>query len=233
MDVSKAIDKAAGAEREITHYERHGATALGVMNDDSWEAKPLVPYTAPATPEAIQWQGWGTALKPAWEPIILARKPFKGTVANNVLTYGTGALNIDGCRVPIMGNNPNARKDKSGGCKFFLGGDKRGKTAWTGIAGRFPANLIHDGLDGQDWTRYFYCAKASKKDRGEGNTHPTVKPNSLMRYLCRLITPPGGMVLDPFAGSGSTLLAARQEGFSFVGIEQEQKYVDIIKERLA
>ena len=187
-----------------------------------------------------EWYGWGTALKPALEPITVARKPFKGTVANNVLKHGTGAINIDGCRV-------------------------------NGDAGRWPANLIHDGSNEvtqplNNAARFFYCAKASKKDREEGceglpdknptfgaskgdglgrgisntrqdlprkNTHPTVKPTDLMAYLCRLVTPPGGIVLDPFMGSGSTGKAAMQEGFNFVGIEREQNYFDIAEKRLA
>jgi site-specific DNA-methyltransferase (adenine-specific) len=150
----------------------------------------LPPHRA-ITPEAQQWQGWGTALKPALEPITVARKPLAGTVAANVLQHETGAINVDGCRV--------------------------------GDAGRHPANLIHDGtltLPG-DAQRFFYCAKASKADRGEFNRHPTVKPTELMRYLCRLVTPPGGVVVDPFAGSGSTGKAARAEGFDFIGIEQD------------
>jgi DNA modification methylase len=165
-----------------------------------------VPITAPATPAAKQWQGWGTALKPALEPITVARKPFTGTVAANVLEWGTGAINVDGCRV----------------------GDAH--------AARWPANLIHDDGDEVqqvlgDASRFFYCAKASKADRGE-NHHPTVKPTDLMRYLCRLVTPPNGTVLDPFMGSGSTGKAAILEGFQFIGIDMTPEYVDIARARI-
>jgi len=161
--------------------------------------------TLPATDAAKQWEGWGTALKPAYEPIILCRKPIsEKNVALNVLRWGVGGLNIDECRV---------------------GEDTH--------QGRFPANLIHDGSEealsgfpgqnGDSPARFFYCAKASKSERGEGNKHPTVKPLALMRYLCRLITPPDGLILDPFTGSGTTILAAIQEGFNIEGIEQDQE----------
>lgn len=185
----------------------------GIPLQDS-SAKREYPITAPATDAARQWQGWGTALKPALEPITVARKPFKGTVAANVLEWGTGAINIDGCRVE--------------------GGESDGITT----SGRWPANLIHDGSDEPTEllgaaSRFFYCAKASKKDRGEGNTHPTVKPTDLMAYLCRLVTPPGGVVLDPFMGSGSTGKAAVREGFLFIGIEMDAEYLAIAEARIA
>ena len=159
--------------------------------------------TAPATDAAKQWQGWGTALKPALEPITVARKPLIGTVAENVLQYGTGAINVDGGRVE---------------------------------GGRWPANFIHDGSEEatdllKDSARFFYCAKASKADRGE-NHHPTVKPTDLMRYLCRLVTPPNGIVLDPFNGSGSTGCAAVLEGFQYIGIEREAEYIAISEKRI-
>jgi site-specific DNA-methyltransferase (adenine-specific) len=211
-------------------------------------------YRAPA------WQGWGTALKPAWEPICVARKPLTGTVAANVLAHGTGALNIDGCRVAHWGGDPSVQDYAS---------------TVSPPRGRWPANLVHDGSDevlaafpdsngsgparklkrgeredGAGWgmagadgelrdagtgsaARFFYCAKASKSDRGEGNVHPTVKPTELMRYLCRLITPPGGVVLDPFTGSGSTGKAAVLEGFRFVGCELSDEYVRIAEARIA
>ena len=159
--------------------------------------------TAPATDAAKQWQGWGTALKPALEPITVARKPLIGTVAENVLQHGTGAINVDGGRVE---------------------------------GGRWPANFIHDGSEEatdllKDSARFFYCAKASKADRGE-NHHPTVKPTDLMRYLCRLVTPPNGIVLDPFNGSGSTGCAAVLEGFQYIGIEREAEYIAISEKRI-
>jgi site-specific DNA-methyltransferase (adenine-specific) len=220
------------------------------------------------------WQGWGTALKPALEPITVARKPLIGTVAENVLTHGTGALNIDGCRVDgsppsvpqPMFNSPTGR---TYGMK--TGEGRNGEVSQA--SGRWPANLIHDGseevvglfpeskspqqyeknkagwltpgsvhqlnnLQSREYgdtgsaARFFYCAKAGKSDRGAGNIHPTVKPTDLMRYLCRLVTPPGGTVLDPFMGSGSTGAAAMLEGFQFIGIEREAEYVAIARERI-
>jgi len=185
------------------------------------------------------WQGWGTALKPALEPITVARKPLVGTVAANVLEHGTGALNVDGCRVgrdtddvsgwSQTGSKASANRAMSGG--------NYARDAKPDAAGRWPANLIHDGSEEPcallgDAARFFYCAKASKADRGEGNNHPTVKPTDLMRYLCRLVTPPGGIVLDPFMGSGSTGKAALLEGFQFIGIEREQQYLDIARARI-
>lgn len=199
--------------------------------------------TAPATDDARQWQGWGTALKPAIEPITVARKPLKGTVAANVLEWGTGAINIDGGRVAgldawtrrtpykdnIKGGQLHAVKSES----TYACGPQAGNEL-----GRWPANLIHDGSDETTGflgaaARFFYCAKAGKKDRGEGNIHPTVKPTDLMAYLCRLVTPPGGVVLDPFMGSGSTGKAAMREGFLFIGIEMNADYLAIAEARIA
>jgi hypothetical protein len=237
--------------------------------------------TAPATPEAQQWAGWGTALKPALEPITLARKPLEGTVAANVLAHGTGGLNIDGCRVEHVtvegGNlalNPHLRAHINGGNggNIIAHEDER-RVVTPHASGRWPANLIHDGSDevvrlfpettsgggpkpGTPRTqastyskptisespayginsgsaaRFFYTAKASRDDRSDGNTHPTVKPTDLMRYLCRLVTPPGGTVLDPFMGSGSTGKAAMLEGFEFIGIEREPQYFAIAEQRI-
>jgi len=272
LDVSKAIDKAAGAERTevVGKSRRHGGGVVG--NGSSYEVSPEVPMLyAPATDSARQWQGWGTALKPALEPITVARKPLVGTVAENVLAHGTGALNIDGCRVPGAYETRDRATD-GGSSMFGLGA---GGGAFVPTEGRWPANLIHDGSEevlagfpqakGQQGAttgtepssktanafgefsgrapseprgdtgsaaRFFYCAKASKSDRGDGNTHPTVKPTDLMRYLCRLVTPPGGTVLDPFMGSGSTGKAARQEGFSFVGIERDANYFVLANQRI-
>ena len=184
-----------------------GGNALQMRVGERREVEANI--TAPATPEAQQWQGWGTALKPAHEPIVVARKSLIGNVAQNVLTYGTGALNIDGSRV--------------------------------GEAGRWPANVIHDGSDevleyfGEP-QRFFYCAKASKSERNAGlegqNGHPTVKPLALMRYLIKLVTPPGGTVLDPFLGSGSTAVAAILEGFEWIGCEMTEDYFPIIEARV-
>ncbi|WP_132492044.1 DNA-methyltransferase [Pseudomonas aeruginosa] len=258
------------------------------------------------------WQGWGTALKPALEPITVARKPLAGTVAANVLAHGTGTLNIDGCRINPTGESrervgeatQDQRYTDAGGTNFAMKPGPRGGDA----AGRWPANLIHDGSaevlaafpdapgqqgdlkghsrdrvskgifgdmkaardalargDEGSAARFFYCAKASRKDRNEGcdelpqqrggmvsntrgqhitrrdgyeppaagNHHPTVKPTDLMAYLVRLVTPPGGKVLDPFTGSGSTGKAAVREGFEFVGIEREPPYLTIAEARIA
>lgn len=226
------------------------------------------------------WQGWGTALKPALEPIAVARKPLIETVFNNVMQYGTGALNINGCRVgltdgddPRLGGKGSWKTDKAA-ANVYEGG-YAGERIESSPLGRWPANLIHDGSDEvndllNEAARFFYCAKASKKDRDEGldgfeikqaigggggignylldidsasgkfgsekapskNHHPTVKPTDLMRYLCRLITPPKGIVLDPFMGSGSTGKGAVLEGFKFIGIEREKEYVEIAKARI-
>jgi site-specific DNA-methyltransferase (adenine-specific) len=208
LDVSKAIDKAAGAEREVVG-QRKKLQSYGADVNDVYGGGPdkggVQLITAPATPAAQQWAGWGTALKPALEPITVARKPLIGTVASNVLEHGTGAINVDGCRVDVE---------------------------------RWPANLLHDGSEEVDRlmpggeARFFYTAKASKDDRDDGNTHPTVKPTDLMRYLCRLVTQPGGTVLDPFMGSGSTGKAAVLEGFKFIGIERDPSYFEIAKARI-
>jgi DNA modification methylase len=448
-DVSKAIDKAVGAEREVVGYREHtskdirgnasnGRGISGIKNEG--KERLSLPYTAPATDAAKQWQGWGTALKPALEPITVARKPLTGTVAENVMEWGTGGLNIDGCRVGTSGARFNGRNVDSD--IYGKYGTSKPKEVYD--YGRWPANLIHDGSEEvvglfpdtksgkmgpwnnrttngspngiygkfdeehplsetygdsgsaarffkqcnheeicylccmpyaearnnfdiwknlfaeiakkNGWTsqatnefivrvnamqtanarlvqnvkyagnpcdlcatsiavalvgtkssdfsndelqvilgyiidykkciliqslasfaeiwgnidtiptttslsilfgsvlhaienytkqekkekegekleqkRFLYCAKASKRDRDEGNNHPTVKPTDLMRYLCRLVTPPDGTVLDPFMGSGSTGKAAVLEGFRFIGIEREEEYCEIAKARI-
>jgi DNA modification methylase len=265
-DVSKGIDKSAGAEREVVATDTKarstsGNSALPTVGGETvyqtWD------ITAPATAEAKQWQGWGTALKPAHEPIVVARKPLIGTVAANVLTYGTGGLNIDASRVGSEGGTFKASKPE-GISNGIYGEGINGKVDIGELnAGRWPANVIHDGIE-SEWSKFFYCAKASKRDRNEGldgfeakrdydgrqeggvggsnprnctntakvNHHPTVKPTDLMRYLCRLVTPPNGTVLDPFMGSGSTGKAAVYEGFNFVGIEMTDEYLPIAKARI-
>jgi DNA modification methylase len=294
MDVSKAIDKAAGAEREVvgtklglpgyslTDGAPGGVAMKGNLDGSLRNGAAECVITAPATPEAQQWAGWGTALKPALEPITVARKPFKGTVAANVLEHGTGAINVDECRIsadgedfsnikgrPLMKINNRRTDDES-----LNGAAQQEALRKLQQLGRWPANLIHDGSDevvrlfpqsnsnatprnrspkadrtqwrngGAEYSdtteygdtgsaaRFFYCAKTSKRERGEGNTHPTVKPIALMRYLCRLVTPASGIVLDPFMGSGSTGIAALQEGFSFIGIERELEYMAIAQRRI-
>ncbi len=238
LDVSKAIDKMAGAEREVVGQKKVPdikGDAYGTMNEKQAGSYDTIsiPITAPATPEAKQWEGWGTALKPALEPITVARKPLIGTVAENVLQHGTGAINVDGGRVGTEATiTRHTRKAEGTG----IGWHPISTGEITIHSGRWPANFIHDGSEESTdllgaSARFFYCAKASKADRGE-NHHPTVKPTDLMRYLCRLVTPPSGIVLDPFMGSGSTGKAAMLEGFAFVGIEREAEYIEIAKARI-
>lgn len=284
LDVSKAIDKAAGVDREVVgRYASPEGTSgnLGSRQFGSGEPKDgLYSITAPATPEAQRWAGWGTALKPAHEPIVLARKPLVGTVAANVLEWGTGALNVDGTRIAtddLVWNHPPTSNFGSA-----TPGGYAGPSRATPALGRWPANVILDKeaaatLDEQSGnrpgmsdqrdlqhtpsnyfgadkhpgerrgfndqggaSRFFYCAKASRRERNEGayvlnikNSHPTVKPVALMRWLVRLVTPPGGLVLDPFAGSGTTGIAAALEGFRFVGMEQNPAYAAIAEARIA
>ena len=214
--------------------------------------------------------GWGTALKPAHEPIVLARKKIEGTNKQNREKYGTAGINIDACRIegekqtrhsnPVMNSGKYAQNENA---------DREETTPDT--KGRFPANVMHNGLE-EDWARYFYCPKTSKAEKNKGlenlpikktssmagrrdshdmegysidndvtgrfvtekqNIHPTVKPVKLMRYLCRLVTPKGGTVLDPFMGSGSTGIAAKDEGFDFIGIEKEKEYFEIAEQRIS
>jgi len=232
-----------------------------------------VTVTAPATDAAKQWHGWGTALKPAHEPIVVARKPLVGTVAANVLEHGTGALNIDECRVGNEGGGTRCdNRDDAGKC---LGHDNAGRSTSGQTVhgaersgGRWPANVVIDEAIADahpEWGRFFYCPKPDRGERDMGlgalpvtkrdigddrpsggswerrdgrtsaattNFHPTVKPVDLMRWLVRLVTPPNGTVLDPFAGSGTTLVAARLEGFAAIGIEMTADYLPIIEGRL-
>lgn len=231
-DVSKGIDKAAGVEREVV--ERRAARVAfdtECQGGGGWSAGEVL-VTSPATDDARRWSGWGTALKPAWEPAVIARKPFRGTVAENVLRHGTGAINVDGCRVG------NERLPAMVAGQARIGTFDRGVMITPERVGRWPANLAHDGspdvldLFPREAARFFYSAKASKADRGEGNTHPTVKPSDLMAYVCRLVTPPGGLILDPFMGSGSTGVGALREGFRFAGIELDASYLEIARARL-
>ena len=202
-----------------------------------------VDITKPATPEAQSWEGWGTALKPAHEPIALARKPHAGAIYRNVLKHGTGALNIQATRVPSDDGFEKAW-DKpvstlKGSCQFD-NGQGRELVNLEGNrpeGGRWPSNVIHDGSDevtsklGKA-SRFFYCPKPSKKERGEANNHPTVKPLELMAYLVQLVTPPGGIVLDPFMGSGTTGVAAKSRGFGFLGIEREPEFLELARARI-
>lgn len=246
MDVSKAFDKAAGAEREtlaVKHRKAFGYNDTYRPWKHAADAD-LHRITAPTSDLAKCWDGWGTALKPAHEPIIVARKPVVGTVISTVEKHGTGAMNINGCRIGrivddrtdygVDGDEQSHTGDQKGNAYGVYG-----RVAYTPhAAGRFPTNCV-TLEDNEFYSPYFNVSpapvsrKASKKDRGEGNTHPTVKPTDLMAWLVRLVTPPGGTVLDPFAGSGSTLVAAKQEGFEFVGIEMQAEYVEVAKRRTA
>ncbi len=296
----------AEAEREKVGEKEQGRLAVAPGAGANRSAV-ILDITAPATDSAKQWQGWGTALKPAWEPIILARKPLVGTVAANVQEHGTGALNIDGCRVETTdGYQDNAVTQGVNGARTSYAPAGAPRTFEPQPGGRWPANICHDGSeevlavfpdvkagvavrhnsggknchsdtikpvmddlgydDSGSAARFFYCAKASREDRNEGlsgfgprvvntdtppgtagasprgssagrsgateNHHPTVKPTDLMRWLCRLITPPGGTVLDPFMGSGSTGKAADIEGFDFIGIELDPEYAEIARARI-
>jgi DNA modification methylase len=224
---------------EVRYNEPSGIVNVGQGERILIESK----ITAPATDDAKKWDGWGTALKPAHEPVVVARKPLTGTVAQNVLRYGTGAINIDGCRVEgKLEGDPNRFAKTDGGS--FNAFSQSAPVVRS--EGRWPANFIHDGSDEvlelfpetkpeASAARFFYCAKASKAERNAAldtpSTHPTVKPINLMRYLIRLVTPPNGTVLDPFAGSGTTLVAAIHEHMNPIGIELTEEYWPIIEAR--
>jgi len=288
LNIGKAVDKLRGNEREVVGYDTN---------------------TAPDLRDAFEWEGWGTALKPSHEPIVLARKPLsKKTIVENILKYGTGGINIDESRIPcdIITDQIQNRTmiQRADGKEKGWGMKPQGKVQVVDLEkGRFPANLIHDGspevmkefpdveedilsdfstqktLLGNiiekniiNSSRFFYCAKASKEERNKGlekievkkenlqgldtrgrtiiredgsktlverwkgtptqNNHPTVKPVSLMKYLIKLITPPKGIVLDPFMGSGTTGVACAELGFNFIGIEKEEEYIKIAQERI-
>ena len=268
LNISKAIDKAAGSPQSTTYEPNFKNNDFGKgMGGGKTDTT-----SDPITEAAKQWDGFGTALKPAVEFFTLCRKPLsEKTIAANVLKWGAGGLNIDGCRVGTgedraaggLGDYTKAQGHS------FKPSPKSGKQLSRPTGGRFPANLIHDGSqevlelfpetktgsikphknegssfqaskeitgshkgDQGSAARFFYCAKASKKDRDEGNNHPTVKPTALMQYLCRLITPAGGTVLDPYMGSGSTGKAAMKEGFGFVGCELDPEYYEIASARI-
>jgi site-specific DNA-methyltransferase (adenine-specific) len=279
LDVSKAIDKSAGAQRKVigdyaVTREFKGRDLVGDVSHVT-----RVGITAPSTPAARAWSGFGTALKPAWEPICLARKPLsERTVAANVLRWGTGAINVDACRIGSDGGTSNCGTGPSNcgtGPSNGIFGD--GLNGGRGVAvrglGRWPANLCHDGSpevveafpsphgagaagyakdregyesssyeitggsvfrigDSGSAARFFYSAKASKTDRCDSK-HPTVKPVALMRWLCRLVTPPGGLILDPFAGTGTTAEAAIRESFRAILIEREPDYCLDIARRMS
>jgi len=281
LDVSKAIDKAAGVEREVLRIRTDGNKGGGskTYDDDAYVWDKPFAETAPATEAAKQWQGWGTALKPSLEPITVARKPLCGTVAENVLQHGTGGMNVDGCRVEYSSaadfeSAKGGDSASNAGNEFLSSKGPRRQSEKITPTGRWPANLIHDGSDevvglfpetapakagyrnpngktstnafgdyygqpgvigghddsGGSAASFFYCAKADKADRGHGNKHPTVKPVDLMRYLVRLVCPMDGLILDPFAGSGTTLVAAQAEHCRAIGVEREEQYCEFIRD---
>ena len=283
-NISASIDKMYGhPNRGRAIPTASSYQACDVDQGNKLTSNPVGPYE-PKTDEAKQWQGWGTALKPSQEFIAMARKPLDGTVANNVLTWGTGGINIDATRVPMsdedyekLSSGVERIREKGG----TMGNSWKNSSDLSGAnpvnpAGRWPANFIHDGsqevlalfpdVKGSA-ARFFYVPKASKKDKEEGlddfeertqaatfgdigpmegnprkpntghvqkirNYHPTVKPTELMKYLCRLVTQPGGIVLDPFMGSGSTGKAAILEGFRFIGCELDEEYLAIAEARI-
>jgi len=290
LDVSKSIDKAAGIEREVIGdkldrpgYHLHGhkggeAFGHGISSSTPETRLKSAQITAPSTPATKQWSGWGTALKPAWEPIIMARKPLDGTVAGNVQKWGVGGINIDGCRVEKQEGDESgwSKSGSKSSENRSMSGKKYARAPKPDSPGRFPANVIHDGSEEvvgrfpsphgagyatdttlgtnpDNWdgkvfkhgghgmrhgdsgsaSRFFYCTKASRSERGKDNVHPTVKPLELMKYLIKLVTPRAGRILDPFLGSGSTALAAIDLGFRCIGIEIKKKYCKIVVRRLS
>ena len=280
LNIGKAVDKKLGNKRKVIGQNQHPTSKDRTGNKSPYQAEDShLEASFDITMGDSEYEGWGTALKPAHEPVVMARKPFEGTVADNVLKHGTGGINIDECRIelsegddPRLGGKGSFKTDKAGKDVYSLG--YRGEETTTSELGRFPANVMHDGseevLEGFPYTksgkmkqhikggqynvygkmyprdvetigdegsaaRFFYCPKVSKSERNKGienNNHPTVKPIELMKYLCRLVTPKGGTVFDPFMGSGSTGMAAKDEGFDFIGIEKEEEYFEISNSRI-
>jgi DNA modification methylase len=257
QNIGKSVDKKLGNKREKIQNPFHGRNPNGRNNGDNlYGIDTRTDLTTDFSKGNSEWEGWNTNLKPAYEPIIMARKPLDGTVVNNVLKHGVGGLNIDACRVGSeQRHNPsNFNQPNKTACAYMTQGRE--------TQGRYPANIILDGSDSvealfpNETQRFFYHAKASKADRDEGvvalsetegvgalrdgdrpafnkgNPHPTVKPTQLMRYLVKLVTPQGGLVLDPFMGSGSTGKACMLEGFNFVGMELSEEYVKIAEARI-
>lgn len=280
LDVGKSIDRAAGVQRGANPDLRNGPNTDSGTKGDKYssgytQTAPL--DGGPVTPDAARWQGWGTALKPAFEPIVVARKSLAGTVAANVLAHGTGALNIDGCRIEAADSQLAEKyasvQNAGPRANSVYGTDARDRAGSAPhAAGRWPANVILDesqaealdeqsgasqsrigkprGADsGEGWgmtatgaeyddqggaSRFMYVAKADASERVkvDGIAHPTVKPLDIMRWLVRLVTPPGGTVLEPFAGSGTTVEACILEGFHCVAIEREADYLPLIVQRI-
>jgi len=267
MDISKAIDKKFGAEREVLNRNPNSRENCNKSNTlyQSGTVGKTDYITAPATDQAKKWEGWGTCLKPANEPIVVARKPIsEKTIADNVLKWGTGGINIYGCRIPTDETITNhSRSTESSKSKGKYGDSRAQETHQTQgqKLGRFPANVILDEeagkmLDEQSGiskssgsgynfetsklhfndsggaSRFFYVAKASKKERGEGNNHPTVKPVSLIKYLVTLVTPPDGVCFDPFMGSGTTAIACINTNRNYIGFEIDKDYYNLAQKRI-
>lgn len=242
-DISKDMDRLNGVVREVKGTAANYGVSTAAEGKQAYgDYAGTWDVTAPASEDAKRWAGYGTALKPGFEPMVLARKPLAArNVALNVIEHGTGALNIDGCRV---GTDTMRRTASDGTIKSgndSMAGANTGRVAAGTAEGRWPSNFIldedqADALEAQSKgaSRFFYVAKAPAKERLkiDGVAHPTVKPLSLMRHLIRLVTPPGGIVLDPFAGSGTTLEAALQEGFRCIVIERDPSYVKLIEARV-
>lgn len=245
-NISKAIDKEAGKEKIIGSKPDRWTGQGGVYNLSSDRPQDLAKVTVPNTDNAKLWNGWGTALKPAWEPIIVAMKPKNGTFAQNALKYGVAGLNIDGVRKPrwpanvILDEKAAKMLDESVGITksgYMKAGTKRSNTAR--YAGPMPEQTGEETYgDSGGVSRFFYCNRATSGEKNEGlegiaNKHPTVKPLSLMRYLCKLTrTPTGGTVLDPFMGSGSTGIACILEDRDFIGIDNDPESFEVAEQRI-
>ena len=278
LNLGKSVDKKLGNERigtgqTKTHSnkgmpqaEERTAIGAGAFGQEVEEE---------ITVGTSEWEGWGTALKPAHEPIVLARKALsENSIVANVLKHRTGGIHIDACRVEGEKQTRDSNPVMNGG-KYAQNENADREEITPDTKGRFPSNVMHDGSEevlkvfpstsksaggggvkitgknvygkynGREYdktigygdegsvARYFYCPKTSKSEKGNDNTHPTVKPIKLMKYLCRLVTPKGGTVLDPFMGSGSTGIAAKDEGFEFIGIEREKEYFEIAERRVS
>lgn len=261
MNLGLAIDKKNGVESKVVGNGKSGTSSRTYQSEATTTAGNYEIKEA-----QNEWKGWGTALKPSYEPIIVARKPFKGSCIDNVIKYGVGGINIDECRVKTNEKIETGRNGRNNKTIFQASLTNDNEREYQNI-GRFPANTVLDTRKGEEWRRYFYCSKASKKDRDEGlnefekditddgrnkpidnpflrgktmryNTHPTVKPTSLMQYLIRLVAPKGAVILDPFMGSGSTGKAIeyenkeRNSNYKFIGIEKDAEYCKIAAARI-
>jgi site-specific DNA-methyltransferase (adenine-specific) len=243
LNIGKVIDKKLGNVREKIpdKYAPRRNKNVSKFNNIYGGIKDKHDFVTKGNTE---WEGWGTALKPAHEPIVMARKPLsEKSIADNILKHGTGGINIDGSRVEggrfpanimhdgseeVVSGFPEANSARIGNPN----NPKRGGNSEP-LWGMSDGRETHDYRDSGSSARFFYCPKVPKSERGEDNTHPTVKPQELMKYLCRLVTPNGGTVLDPFMGSGSTGMAAKDEGFEFIGIEREKEYFEIAEKRIS